>query len=92
MDLNHAAKAAVSLKTPYEEFINKFLKLRPRMFHISDGKLKNEKDEHLNIGEEDYDFGFLLKCIDNNPFGLVTLKTPRLDLKLFNDDIQNVKN
>ncbi|MDY6931781.1 MAG: TIM barrel protein, partial [Halobacteriota archaeon] len=91
LDLNHAAKAAVSLNTPYKEFIGELLKLRPKMFHISDGKLDNEKDEHLNIGEGDYDFEFLLKCINDNPSKLVTFETPRLDLKSFNEDIQNVK-
>ncbi len=63
LDLNHAIKAAVSLKISYKEFIEEFLKLNPKMLHISDGKLNNEKDEHLNIGEGDYNFEFLMNCI-----------------------------
>ena len=91
LDLNHATKAAVSVKKPYKEFIEEFLKLGPKIFHISDGKLNNEKDEHLNIGGGDYDFGFFLKTIKDNPYRLVTVETPRIDKKALHEDIQNIK-
>jgi len=90
MDLNHAAKAAVSLKIPYKEFIKQFLKLRPEMFYISDGKQNTEKDEHLAVGEGDYDFEFFIKCIKENPSRFVTLETPRIDTNSLCEDIQNV--
>ena len=91
LDLNHAIKAAVSLKKPYKEFIKEFLKLKPKMFHISDGKLNNEKDEHLNIGEGDYDFEFLMSCIKKAKSKYVTLETPRTELNSFNEDLKNLE-
>lgn len=90
LDLNHAIKAAISLRRPYKEFVQEFLKLKPKMFHISDGKLNNEKDEHLNIGEGDYDFDFLMSCVKRNKFKYITLETPR-NLNSFDNDINNLK-
>lgn len=87
LDLNHAIKAAISLDTPYQEFIIELMKLSPKMFHISDGRLDQEKDEHLNIGEGEYDFKFLMGCIGNNDSKYVTLETPR---KSFDDDLVNL--
>ena len=90
LDLNHAIKAAISLKTPYKRFVEEFLKLMPQLFHISDGNLNNEKDEHLNIGEGDYDFEFLMRCVKRNEFKYITLETPR-NSKSFDNDINNLK-
>jgi len=90
LDLNHAIKAAESLNKEYKEFIEEFLKLKPKMFHISDGKLDNEKDEHLHIGEGDYDFEFLVKCVKRNEFKYVTLETPRTKLNSFDEDLKNL--
>ena len=90
LDLNHAIKAAISLRTPYKEFVQEFLKLNPKMFHISDGKLNNEKDEHLNIGEGDYDFEFLMSCVKKNNLSGITLETPRLNQETLEDDIRNM--
>ncbi|MCM1987215.1 TIM barrel protein [Methanococcoides seepicolus] len=91
LDLNHAVKAAVSLKLDYKLFIKDFLKLNPLMFHISDGNLNYEKDEHLAIGEGKYDSEFLMKCIESTPNKNVTLETPRSNLKSFDDDLKNLR-
>lgn len=91
LDLNHAIKAAVSLRRPYKEFIEEFLKLKPKMFHISDGKLNNEKDEHLSIGKGDYDFELLIGCVKKNEFKYVTLETPRTKLNSFDEDLRNLE-
>ena len=91
LDLNHAIKAAVSLRTPYKEFIEEFLKLNPKLFHIADGKKNIEKDEHLDIGEGDYDFEFLMGCIKRNKFKYVTLETPRNNTNSFAEDLKNLE-
>lgn len=90
LDLNHAVKAAVSLKLEYKLFIKDFLKLNPLLFHISDGNLNYEKDEHLAIGKGKYDFGFFMNCMSSQFNGSVTLETPRLNLQGFDEDIQNL--
>ena len=92
LDLNHAAKAAVSLGVDYKEYVRDFLVFDPKMFHISDGTLDNEKDEHLNIGEGDYDFEVLMNCVNRNESKYVTLETPRINLNSFDEDLKNLDN
>ena len=91
LDLNHAIKAAVSLKLNYKLFIKDFLKLNPLLFHISDGNLNYEKDEHLAIGEGKYDFNFLMKCINSNYSKYLTLETPRENLNSLAEDVNNIQ-
>jgi len=90
LDLNHAAKAAVSLEKDYKKYIKEFLEFGPIMFHISDGKL-NQKEKHLNVGEGEYDFKFLLDCVRNNKTKYVTMETPRSNLNSFAEDLENRK-
>lgn len=77
LDLNHAMKAANSLKIQYKEYILELLQLNPNIFHISDGILSREDDDHLNIGKGEYDMDFLSSCIKKNRNKYVTLETPR---------------
>lgn len=91
LDLNHAIKASISLNRNYKKFLNKFVELKPEMFHISDGTLTNEKDEHLNIGEGEYDFNFLINYIKKNESKYVTLETPRKELNSFDEDLKNLE-
>ena len=90
LDLNHAAKAAVSLGVDYRGYVQDFSVFDPKMFHISDGTLDNEKDEHLNIGEGDYDFDYLLHCVLSSASGLVTVETPRMYQGSLDEDMRNV--
>lgn len=91
LDFGHAIKVAVSFKKDYKEYIKDFLKLNPKIFHISDGSLDNEKDEHLNIGEGEYNFKFLINCIRENPESMVTLETPRFNKNSLEEDLENIK-
>ena len=43
-------KAVVSLGADYKECAKEFMRLEPNVFHMSDGMLNKEKDEHLWIG------------------------------------------
>jgi len=90
LDFGHAIKAALSLGEDYKEFMNEFLQFKPKVFHISDGMLNNEKDEHLNIGDGEYDLEYCIKCVQNNPIGLATLETPRSNNNSLQEDIQNI--
>lgn len=90
LDFGHAIKAAVSLNKDYKEYVNEFLTLEPEMFHISDGTLNNEKDEHLAVGDGDYDFGFLMNCVEKSKSAYVTLETAR-HLDTLDEDLINVE-
>ncbi|TFH40317.1 MAG: hypothetical protein E4G94_09785 [ANME-2 cluster archaeon] len=89
LDFGHAVKAAVSLGVDYKEYVQEFMELEPRVFHVSDGTLGEEKDEHFNIGEGEYDLGFLMGCVEKNNSALVTLETPR-NKKSLNEDVENL--
>jgi deoxyribonuclease-4 len=91
LDLNHAIKAAVSLKLDYKTYIRDFLKFNPDVFHISDGCLSHGKDEHLAPGEGEYDFKFLIQCVSSTPSKCVTLETPRNNLMSFEEDLNHLR-
>lgn len=77
LDFAHAIKAAISQNLNYKDYLREFLKLKPMMGHISGGRLNNEKDEHLNFGQGDFDLKFLKKLIEENNIKKVTLETPK---------------
>ena len=90
LDFGHVVKAAVSLGVDYKEYVKGFVNFKPKIFHMSDGTLDEEKDEHLNIGDGKYDIGYFLQNIKNNPFKVVTVETPRLNQMSLDEDIRNV--
>ena len=92
LDFGHAVKAAVSMGVDYREYVQGFMRLEPNVFHMSDGMLNEEKDEHLNIDEGEYDFGFLANCICvNKTIGYVTFETPRTPSNSLNSDLENIR-
>lgn len=91
LDFGHAIKAAISFKKDYKKFIKEFLKLNPGVLHISDGMLNSEKDEHLNIGEGEYDFDFLADCIKKSQAEHFTLETPKKNLNSLGEDLENLE-
>jgi len=91
LDYGHAIKAAASLKMPPDELIEQLLSLRPKMFHISDGFLSRETDEHLSIGEGEYEFQTLISAVKRSSSRQVTLETPRKNLSSIAEDRENLK-
>jgi len=86
LDFCHAIKAATSLNLDYKKLINEFLTLNPAMFHICDGFLSNEKDEHLNLGKGDFDLKFCKNIIKDSRVTFEVPKTTGLD-----NDLKNVE-
>ncbi len=91
LDLGHAIKAAISLKKNYKDHIKDLIRLKPEVFHVCDGLRSNEKDEHLNINEGNYDFNFLSTIIKKNSSKFITLETPRHNKESLNEDIKNIE-
>ena len=90
LDFGHAIKAASCLKKDYREYINSFLYLEPKIFHLSDGMAGNEIDEHLSLGDGDFDIEFLLGCTMKSSSGLMTLEIPRKNPDSFQEDLRNI--
>ncbi len=90
LDLPHAIKAAITLNIEIFDNIKELLKLNPIIFHICDGNLDNEVDEHLNIGEGEYDFERIAGLIGNRD-AWISLETPKIDYKSLDNDLINLK-
>ncbi|WP_367344509.1 TIM barrel protein [Methanomethylovorans sp.] len=90
-DLNHAIKAAIGLKMEYKAFIDSFLTLSPFYYHISDGDLNVEKDQHLNIGEGKYDLKYLMKSLNADSKTYMTIETPRTNIHSLKEDNINIQ-
>lgn len=89
LDFGHAIKASVSLNRDYRDFLLEFMRLKPDMFHLSDGDTRNEKDEHLPLGDGNFDITYIMKCIKESESKKVTLETPRHN-NSFNEDLTNI--
>lgn len=91
LDLNHAVKAALSLGIDYKSFVEDFFSLQPSYFHLSDGRLTNCYDEHLTIGDGEYDFDFFCSHLHLGKDNNITLETPRVNLMSFDEDLNNLR-
>ncbi|MBU4444135.1 sugar phosphate isomerase/epimerase [bacterium] len=91
LDFGHAVKAAVSLGKDYKVYMKEFLRFEPKVFHMSDGMLNNEKDEHLSFGKGELDFKYLLACVMSNNSKFITIETLRENQKSLQEDVQNVE-
>ena len=90
LDFGHAVKAAVSLGVDYKEYVKGFVGLKPKVFHVSDGTLSEEKDEHMGIGGGEYDFEFLMGCVGMSGSKMVTIECPREVQDFLAEDVENV--
>lgn len=89
LDINHAIKSAVSQKLDYKKYLELLIReLKPNYFHISNGKIDNEKDEHFNLKEGDFDLKWikdiLKELADKNDINLL-FEIPKGDKGLEND-------
>lgn len=77
LDVNHAIKAAFSMGMDYRLLLDQFLKMNPGIVHLSDGHVHHMKDEHLRIGDGDYDFSFIMGRLRLISTCGITIETPR---------------
>lgn len=89
LDVAHAIKSSISQKVDYKEFIKKLiLDFEPFYFHISNGGINNEKDEHKNLFNGEFNIKWikevLVKLGEKNDIYLV-FETPKGENELLND-------
>jgi RimJ/RimL family protein N-acetyltransferase/sugar phosphate isomerase/epimerase len=92
LDIGHALCYAAWAKIPYEDILDRFLKLNPHMFHLSDGFMGSHTDSHTNFGFGDYPLPHIIKIMPVNAF--VTIETNKnltLNLKDFQDDVNYIR-
>jgi len=92
-DINHAIKAAISMKRDYLLFVKEFLEFKkPILFHISGGNLNIETDEHLALDEGQYKISKIKKILLKYKHNVnLTFETPRNYEKKINDDLKNME-
>jgi deoxyribonuclease IV len=89
LDFGHATCAANSAGIESFDYIERFLKFSPRVFHIGDGDRTSEKDNHFNLGAGTYDIARMATYVP--PQSTLTIETPT-DLSLgLTDFVENVR-
>lgn len=89
IDIGHAMKSAVTQKLdPKEFFFAIGKKFGPTYFHISDGDTGVLVDEHLSLGQGNYDFGWIkpwLAALGQNQTTELVFEIPKNGTDLAND-------
>ncbi len=75
LDFGHAICAARTLKKDPMEFVKELQKLKPRVYHLTDGDYRSECDSHLHYGSGTFPLKKLLSFVPN--LGMVTNEAKR---------------
>ena len=94
LDFGHAICAANSLGVNVYEYCEQFLKLNPKMFHLTDlDDITSPYDSHLHLGTGQLDFNRILPMIPNNSYvTFETNKNSKESLDDFVDDMDFLNN
>lgn len=92
LDLGHAIYSANTKKIGPFLYIKEFLKLNPKMFHISDGDMNGVYDEHKNIGKGSFDIKTILSLVPEDSYiSVETNKNFKSSLKDFEQDVARLR-
>ena len=87
-DLGHAICYAAANGLAYQNVINKFLKLQPTLFHLSDGLTSSFLDSHMHLGKGDFNLKWLLGIIPQHASVTIeTIKNSKANLNDFEEDV-----
>lgn len=75
LDLAHACAAANWKGVNYRNFLEDFISINPRHYHISGGSINALRDGHLSIFEGDYPIDYFKSILPEN--AAITLETPQ---------------
>lgn len=94
LDFGHAICAANSKGNDVYKYCENFLKLKPKMFHLTDlDDIKSPYDSHLHLGTGQLDFNKILPMIkDNSYVTFETNKNSKENLNDFREDMEWLKN
>lgn len=93
LDFSHAIKSSISQKIDYKDFVEELIVgLKPNYFHICNGRINNDEDEHKDLFDGDFDIKWiketLLKLAEKKYVYLV-FETSKNGNRLLND-IKNI--
>lgn len=92
LDIGHGICAANSLQIDYISFLQDFINLKPKMYHISDGEAKGTIDKHYNINKGSFDFQKIFSIIPKgSTISIETEKTSKDNLDDFICDVRAIR-
>ena len=87
LDIGHAICYAAWGKMEYKNIIDQFIKLKPKMYHLSDGDVRSQTDMHLNFGKGNFDLQKIIRMIPQDAYvSIETNKRSQTDLDDFKED------
>ena len=93
LDFGHCICAANALHIDPLKYTDEFMKLKPAIFHLTDGDFTGVYDIHNHLGNGSYPLKKLISRIPSN--SILTLETPKDSLKSLDDfpgDIYYLRN
>jgi len=92
LDVGHAMCYAAWSKEKWQDVLNKFLNLSPSVYHLSDGDVNSQIDQHLHLGKGNYDLKKIIRMIPLDTYVAVeTDKDSKTDLNDFAEDANYIK-
>ena len=74
LDFSHAICGANTYGVNVFEFLSEFTKLKPSMYHLCDGDINSDVDNHLHFGQGNYDLKRLVNEFTTND-AIITMET-----------------
>lgn len=90
LDISHAICTANTLNLDPYNYIQQLESLQPSLYHICDGDISSSHDQHLHIGQGNYDFSKIFKIISNKPISVETKKDSKNNLNDFIIDVEKI--
>ena len=91
LDIPHAIKYSIGVNEVWEKVLEEFMLLSPKVLHVSDAFLSHEKDEHLHIGDGEFDFKKIFSICHANNITIETNKDSNVSLSDFETDVLLLK-
>jgi len=92
LDVGHTIYSANAQKKDWFLYLKEFLRLNPKIFHISDGDIKGVCDQHENLCKGNFDFKKIFSIMPKD--GLISIETKKNfedSLKDFEEDVIFIK-
>lgn len=87
LDMGHAICYATWKGVEYKNVIRQFMKLNPKIYHLSDGHIHSQTDMHLNFGKGNFNLQEIISVIPQNAYvSIETIKKSQSDLNDFKED------
>lgn len=92
LDVAHCCAYACSLGHDFLTDLRRFIGLGPAMFHVSDGDVNSDRDQHAHIGKGNYDWTNILPLLaDGSRITIETTKDSDSNLDDFLCDVHAMK-